>query len=180
MTITTNTKSGYAFTAVEVADRLAKRVDGFMQFADKWTITGRMVQDYKLAALKRAVEGVGMGMALSTVVVEELAAIDCAVVVIPASSFRPSASRAASTAALVAPGLRNLKFGLENRRVSAAQLQNSWVLAIYGCDLRVFWLEGGVECKGTIVSACQDSGSRFNRTDWRIDTLCCGGPCIRR
>ena len=58
--ITANTKSGYAFTAVEVADWLAKRVDGFMQFADKLTVTGRMVQDPKLSALKRAVEGVGM------------------------------------------------------------------------------------------------------------------------
>ena len=153
--LTANTKSGFAFTAVEVADWLAKRVDGFMQFADKWTITGRMVQDYKLAALKRAVEGVGMGMALSTVVVEELAAIGDAALVIPASSFR-SRSRVASTAAVVAPNLKDLKFGLGPRRVSAAQLLNSWQLAIYWCDLRVLWLDRGVESKGTIVSACQD------------------------
>ena len=153
--VTANTKSGFAFTAVEVADWLAKRVDGFMQFADKWTITGRMVQDYKLSALKRAVEGVGMGMALSTVVLEELAAIEGAVVVIPVSSFR-SQARVASSAAVVAPGLRDLKFGLGARRVSAAQLLRNWSLAMYWCDLRVFWLDGGVECKGTIVSSCQD------------------------
>jgi hypothetical protein len=145
--VTANTKSGFAFTAVEVADWLAKRVDGFMQFADRWTVTGRMVEDYKLAALKRAVEDVGMGMALSTVVLEELAAIEDAVVVIPASSFR-SKSRVASTAAVVAPGVKDLKFGLGARRVSATQLLNSWSLAIYWCDVRVFWLDGGVECKG--------------------------------
>ena len=94
-------------------------------------------------------------MVLSTVVVEELAAICDAVVVIPASSFR-SSSRVASTAAVVASGLRDLKFGLGNRRVSAAQLLRSWALAVYWCDLRVFWLDRGVECKGTIVSPCQD------------------------
>ena len=113
-------KSGFNFTAVEVADWLAKRVAGFMQFADKWTITGRMVQDFNVAALKRAVEGVGMGMALSTVVAEELPAIEDAVVVKAVSSFRAHKSRAASAAAKVAPNLRNLKFGLGNRRVSAA------------------------------------------------------------
>ena len=138
--------SGFAFAAPEVAEWLSMQVEDFSRFAEKLTITGRMAKWFQSFSTPEGGScGVGVEIALATVVVEELAALE--------ASIGPSKALAASSAASVTPSLRDLKFGLETRK----NLRHSFEIA---CP----WLSAGatfeflnrVECKGTVESACQD------------------------